>query len=211
MEKDWRLERLEEQEYLPGIRLQRMRYREYRPDWDHDHCVACWAKFTVSDFPEQPTLHEGYTTCSDFEQGAEYWWVCPGCFSLFREAMGWTEVASSPKLPCYETIAFDLYDAGYLGLGRDCTGVYLDDFWQYEPSADEWFQKPDFPGDARYYAKAESFAGLGFVGTGQNESGVMLNDFWSYDPIQNEWFSLPDLPGESRRGLASCSIPYHGA
>jgi len=72
-------------------------------------------------------------------------------------------------------------------------------------------EKAEFPGDARYYAKAESFSGLGFVGTGQNEFGQMLNDFWSYDPIKDAWNSMPELPAERRRGLASCSIPFRGA
>ncbi len=94
LEKDWRLENLETQE-MRGVRFQRMRYREYRPGWDHDHCVACWAKFAEFDDPNEPIQHEGYTTCADYEHGAEYDWVCLECFSLFKDAMGWTEAANS--------------------------------------------------------------------------------------------------------------------
>ena len=96
MTKDWRLERLEEQEFLHGIRLRHALYRQYSPCWDHDHCAGCWAKFSEHEDEREPTLSEGYTTCSDFEHGSEYWWVCPECFLLFKDVMRWSEVANSP-------------------------------------------------------------------------------------------------------------------
>jgi hypothetical protein len=91
--KDWRLVQLEDKEYLYGIRLQHAAYRQYRPSWDHDHCVGCNDTFSEK---EETSLHEGYTTCSDFEYGPEYWWVCPECFQLFKSAMKWSEVANTP-------------------------------------------------------------------------------------------------------------------
>jgi hypothetical protein len=93
--KDWRLERLEGQEFLFGIRFRRIVYRQYRPGWDHDHCVGCWTQFAEHEDEHEPILREGYTTCSDFENGAEYWWACAECFGLFKGAMGWSEVANS--------------------------------------------------------------------------------------------------------------------
>jgi hypothetical protein len=95
MEEDWRLKHLGTQPYLRGVRFQRMRYRAYRPGWDHDHCVACWAKFAEADLPNEPIQREGHTTCSDYQHGAEYDWVCLECFELFKDAMGWTTALSS--------------------------------------------------------------------------------------------------------------------
>ncbi len=88
MEEDWRLKHLKTQLYLRGVHFQRKQYRAYRPGWDHDHCIACWAKFEAT----EPTPRDGYTTCPDYQHGAEYDWVCPECFVLFKDEMGWTEI-----------------------------------------------------------------------------------------------------------------------
>jgi hypothetical protein len=91
MDEDPRLQHLKTQPYLRGARFQRKPYRLYRPGWDHDHCAACWAKFTVVTGGDEPSLQEGYATCADYVHGAEYDWVCPACFELFRTEMGWLE------------------------------------------------------------------------------------------------------------------------
>ena len=72
---------------LKGVRFQFRRYTRWSETWDHDHCAGCWAKFMES----QPnTLHEGYTTCEDYEHGACYTWVCSECFELLKDELGWT-------------------------------------------------------------------------------------------------------------------------
>jgi len=94
MAEDWRLEHLRRQPLLKGVRLQRKAYRQYSPEWDHDHCAACWTKFAVieGDGGDGPILREGFTTCSDYKQGAEYEWICPECYFLFKDEMSWSEV-----------------------------------------------------------------------------------------------------------------------
>jgi len=69
-----------------------MHYRAPRPNWDHDHCVACWAKFAEFEDSKEPIKHEGYTTCSDYRHGAEYDWVCLQCFADFMVAMEWRQI-----------------------------------------------------------------------------------------------------------------------
>jgi hypothetical protein len=54
---------------------------------DHDHCVACWAKFSDS-IPG--TLHEGYMTGVDHPRGLRLDWVCDDCFSKLKEELQWT-------------------------------------------------------------------------------------------------------------------------
>jgi len=78
---DWRLQGQEK--YLKGVELRWQVYRRYpeKPDWDHDHCEFCWAKFIVEDYPD--VLHEG---CSTLD---EYRWVCKGCFEDFKESFQW--------------------------------------------------------------------------------------------------------------------------
>jgi hypothetical protein len=74
---DWRLQGQER--YLKGATLYWRKYRRppWNPDWDHDHCEFCGAKFMEEDYPD--VLHEGYAT-SD-----EYRWVCKPCFEDFAE------------------------------------------------------------------------------------------------------------------------------
>ena len=79
---DWRLSGQER--YLKGATLVRQAYKRYakNPQWDHDHCEFCWAKFMVEDVPE--TLHEGFSTED------QYRWICVQCFEDFKSTFGWT-------------------------------------------------------------------------------------------------------------------------
>lgn len=90
MTDDSRYHHLQTQPYLRGVRWQKMTYRTYRPDWEHDHCVGCWAKFMERDDPSEQVEREGYATTDEYAHGAQYEWVCLRCFAHFSEAMGWT-------------------------------------------------------------------------------------------------------------------------
>lgn len=92
MSTDWRLKRLQDQEYLHGVSFVRKPYRAYRPDWDHDHCVGCWQKLVEPGVAAEDAIHEGYATTDEFERGEDYWWVCPTCFDAFAPAMAWRDV-----------------------------------------------------------------------------------------------------------------------
>jgi hypothetical protein len=87
---DWRL--TNQENYLTGVTLQWSRWTQRRPDWDHDHCEFCFAKFMEAPEPETLKLIEaddseilqwGYTT-SD-----RYRWICETCFQDFRDRFGW--------------------------------------------------------------------------------------------------------------------------
>jgi hypothetical protein len=68
---DWRL--TNQETYLKGRALVRRAYNAPRPDWDHDHCEFCWAKFST-DPRIAERLTEDYVT--DDEQ-----WICEPCFA----------------------------------------------------------------------------------------------------------------------------------
>jgi len=88
MSVDWRADSARS---LQGHKLQRRTWQRWTPEWDHDHCSGCGAKFT--DHPQIPDgLREGYTTTSEDSRGAGYEWVCLTCFADLREEMGWIEV-----------------------------------------------------------------------------------------------------------------------
>jgi len=59
------------------------RNSRYSDTWDHDHCEACWAKFTEYASPE--TLTEGYATTDNYR------WICPQCFQDLKDEMEWKQ------------------------------------------------------------------------------------------------------------------------
>ncbi len=81
---DWRL--FNQEKYLKGVTLILRKYRRYpkNPDWDHDHCEFCMAKFMTEDFPD--VLHVGYATRD------EYHWICEPCFEDFKERFNWVVI-----------------------------------------------------------------------------------------------------------------------
>ena len=86
----------ENHNYLAGLKdqtLWRSTWTRPKPDWDHDHCAACWAKF--SDVSDSSDLREGYTTGPNYLLGARYEWVCEECFSRLKDQMNWS-VGISP-------------------------------------------------------------------------------------------------------------------
>jgi hypothetical protein len=86
-ESDWRLQGQEA--YLTGVQLTWRPYRPSRtnPNWEHDHCEFCWAKFMMDDAPD--VLKAGYCTLD------EYRWICKGCFDDFRVRFQWRVVDSA--------------------------------------------------------------------------------------------------------------------
>ena len=76
---DWRLQN--QREYLQGQILHWSIWTSPRPEWDHDHCAFCWAKFMDQDSPD--VLHAGYTTADG------YYWICQACFEDFRDRLQW--------------------------------------------------------------------------------------------------------------------------
>lgn len=77
---DWRLQGQER--FLQGAVLERLNYSPSRPDWDHDHCAFCGAKFAAAAIPG--ALADGFTTPNRAH------WICATCFDDFRERFGWS-------------------------------------------------------------------------------------------------------------------------
>jgi len=74
---DWRF--MGQDEYLMSVKLTHQKYCIPRPDWDHDHCEFCSAKFSEL----EGDLHEGYCTLD------KKYWICDKCFNDFSEMFKW--------------------------------------------------------------------------------------------------------------------------
>ncbi len=77
---DWRL--TNQLSYLKGVEMTWRKYEAPRPDWDHDHCEFCWAKFADRSEPE--ILSEGFVT-------SEEQWVCASCYEDFNDLFEWVQ------------------------------------------------------------------------------------------------------------------------
>jgi N-acetylneuraminic acid mutarotase len=89
-------------------------------------------------------------------------------------------------------VGFSIDSKGYIGLGWDGLNE-LTDFWEYDPTADEWTQVASFEGIPRTGAIAFSLGAKGYVGAGNNGAQGLLADFWEYDPLTNGWTQKPSL------------------
>lgn len=98
----------------------------------------------------------------------------------------WTPIADvgidpieGPK-PRMESTGFGLNGKGYVVTGVTISsGDNYKDFWEYEPTLDQWTRLEDFPGTARRYMSATTLNGFAYVGLGTN--GTNFKDFWRYD------------------------------
>ncbi|MEQ9616670.1 MAG: hypothetical protein RLN60_01405 [Phycisphaerales bacterium] len=85
---DWRRQGQEIE--LQGCRFEWRQYSAPSPEWDHDHCEFCWAKFMVGANAPADALSEGYRTMAlETER-----WVCRQCFEDFKDEFGFTANSS---------------------------------------------------------------------------------------------------------------------
>ncbi|MCR9173022.1 MAG: T9SS type A sorting domain-containing protein [bacterium] len=98
----------------------------------------------------------------------------------------WTPIAdvgidplNGPR-PRMESTGFGLNGKGYVITGVTISsGDNYKDFWEYDPSLDQWIELEEFPGTARRYMSATTLNGFAYVGLGTN--GTNFKDFWRYD------------------------------
>ena len=83
---DWR--RQGQEVDLAGRCFEWRGYRAPSPEWDHDHCEFCWAKFMVGVNAPPDALPDGYRTVDGDD------WVCRQCFEDFRDEFGFTVISS---------------------------------------------------------------------------------------------------------------------
>ena len=98
----------------------------------------------------------------------------------------WTTKSSCCPWSTYDHVTFSAGCFGYFGTGQFVTGGggLLQDFYQYDPSADTWTQEANFGGVGREAAFGFGIGGYAYIGGGQAccGTGGMVTDFWQYTP-----------------------------
>lgn len=124
-------------------------------------------------------------------------------FISFRlTAQSWTPVADYGGGPYSFTTAAVANGRAYVP--RD------NQWWEYDPQADSWTQKSNFPGVARIAPVSFSIENIIYMGTGDVLFGSLLNDWWKYDPTTDSWQQLNDFPGTERYAAVGFAVGSHG-
>lgn len=83
-------------------------------------------------------------------------------------------------------------------VGGRSNGIDYPLMWAYDPIANSWQQKADFPGVPRRLATVFAANGKGYYGMGITQSSTYLSDFWEYDPASNSWTQRASFPAGPR-------------
>ncbi|MEZ4883688.1 MAG: kelch repeat-containing protein [Chitinophagales bacterium] len=121
------------------------------------------------------------------------------CIWTHSQAQDWVQVASLPNefSQTYHSFGFGIDGKGYLVSGYSTQADENKNFYQYNPTTDEWTRLDDFPGAARAYAIGDIWDGKAYFGFGRDESNN-LNDLWVFDPTNMSWTQLESCPCMAR-------------
>ena len=137
----------------------------------------------------------------------------------------WTQKSKFPGSPRSFLQGFSVGNKGYIGFGVEVVftgiGKVLDDFWEYDPAADSWTKKIDFPLNLRSPNVGFAIGNKGYIGIGDT-SLVQDNEFWEYDPYSlingtdmngnpmGAWTQKADFAGQTRQITCGFSIGNKG-
>jgi N-acetylneuraminic acid mutarotase len=136
----------------------------------------------------------------------------------------WSQMMTLPGSIRRNASATSIGDKGYVGMGADSSlsqsGIILADWWEYDPSLNNWTQKSDYPGGydisnnssaaGIYFATAFEMSGKAYVCGGKMNSDFYGTDLWEYDPDLDSWTRKADFPGGDRYQLSSFSVDGKG-
>jgi N-acetylneuraminic acid mutarotase len=147
----------------------------------------------------------GYDPDSGNDQEQNDWW------QYDPVADRWLQKSTFPGGKRQGAPGFAIDGKGYVVSGTHYAnghGNWGNKVWQYDPVADTWTQKNDFPGPGRWDAVgANGTIGgndFGFI-AGGDDDGVTsngFNDVWEYNPRTDSWGQLPNILGGARTEAA---------
>lgn len=122
------------------------------------------------------------------------------CWQYDPSSNNWIRMADLPDFngagtgARYDAVAFTVGNYGYLGTGYN--GVWLNDFWQFDPLANKWTAINNSPVTKRSGAVAFVYFNEVYICAGSNNADN-LKDFWKYNPGTDKWTRLRDIANTS--------------
>lgn len=105
----------------------------------------------------------------------------------------WRRLSDFPGGPRTAIACFALSGKGYAGTGLRPDGMEASDFWEYDPSTDQWRRIADFPTAIRYATGFEA-DGMAFMANGKT-NGIYRKELTRYDPGTDTWEVREPRPG----------------
>ena len=123
----------------------------------------------------------------------------------------WIRKTDFPGPERIDAIGFGVGNKGYAGTGDAIVGstrINLKDWWEYDPSTDQWKRKTDFPGAAIEYTSGFVIGNKIYMGLGLSVgSGNAGKEWWVYDPLTDQWTRKADFPGSGYNNtFTNCSF-----
>lgn len=120
----------------------------------------------------------------------------------------WTPKATIPDfLGRNMSVAAAVNNKGYVGLGTDINQtVNRQSFWEYDPVADAWTMKADFPGNYTTDTGPFVLNNNIYITGGVRFSPIGTSgQFYRYDPVTDTWTQLPAFNGGAIVGHFTCA------
>jgi hypothetical protein len=123
----------------------------------------------------------------------------------------WTAKATMPGIGGEESVSLTIGSKGYYGTGfNGNTPPYcVANFYEYDPSANTWTAKANFPG-TRYGSVGFAIGNKAYVGSGSNCVTGDVTNFYEFDPIANTWTAKANHPGPARESACAFSAGSKG-
>src|ERR1051325_5278943 len=103
-------------------------------------------------------------------------------FIISHAQNSWNQKTNLSGMTRTAATSFTIGSKGYVGLGRNGTSTFPNDFWEYDPVTDSWTQIANYPGQGGYANSSGVIGTKAYVGLGGNSSGT-YSDWWEYDQI----------------------------
>jgi N-acetylneuraminic acid mutarotase len=128
----------------------------------------------------------------------------------------WTQKGTFPGSKRQGAAGFVVSGLGYVISGTHYAngqGNFGHSVWQYDPVADHWTQKSNFPGVGRWGAITASATiggtNLGLLAGGDDDGfdpSSSFNELWEYTPSNDSWWKQSTIPGGARSYAAGFVI-----
>jgi len=128
----------------------------------------------------------------------------------------WIKRASFPPGGRFNGVAFSVGSKGYVGLGTgegNPAGHELQDLWEYDPDANTWTRKADYPNGTIRQCTSFVIGTMAYVGFGTHTASPYANNYslYAYDPAADTWTvkaSAPAFETDDVVGLAVNNTGY---
>ncbi len=161
---------------------------EYLNDlWEYDPSTKTWTQ--MRSYPGTGNIF-GTSFVID---GQAFLVIDGNCWLYDQLSNLWVKRASLPGGVRWNPTGFAINGKGYVGLGvvdGAHTSTKLKDWWEFDPNANTWTKKANFPGGAREYAGGFAVGNYGYVCGGEE----VATDLWQYNPALDTWTKKTSPP-----------------